>query len=138
MTINKAPLTLNEVQYRVILTTPSFKCGEVQTSEIFILTVLPDNDVDGIPDSNDLDDDNDGILDSDEGQGDTDNDGIPNQFDLDSDGDGCFDVIEASFSDTDNDGILGADPVVVNEDGLVISADGGYTDPVDRDGNLSP
>ena len=57
----------------------------------------------------------------DEGQGDTDNDGIPNQFDLDSDGDGCFDVIEASFSDTDNDGILGADPVVVNEDGLVIS-----------------
>ena len=136
--INKAPLTLNEVQYRVILTTPSFKCGEVQTSEIFILTVLPDNDVDGIPDSNDLDDDNDGILDSDEGLGDTDNDGIPNQFDLDSDGDGCFDVIEASFSDTDNDGILGADPIVVNEDGLVISADGGYTDPVDRDGNLVP
>ena len=138
LTINKAPLTLNEVQYRVILTTPSFKCGEVQTSEIFILTVLPDNDVDGIPDSNDLDDDNDGILDSDEGLGDTDNDGIPNQFDLDSDGDGCFDVIEASFSDTDNDGILGADPIVVNEDGLVISADGGYTDPVDRDGNLVP
>ena len=136
LTLNNAPLSLNGVQFRVILTTPSFKCGEIQTSELFALTVLPDNDVDGIPDSIDLDDDNDGILDSEEGTGDVDNDGIQNQFDLDSDGDGCFDVIEASFSDTDNDGILGDDPVVVNEDGLVISADDGYTDPVDRDGNL--
>ena len=136
LTLNNTPLSLSGVQFRVILTTPSFKCGEIQTSELFALTVLPDNDVDGIPDSIDLDDDNDGILDSEEGTGDVDNDGIQNQFDLDSDGDGCFDVIEASFSDTDNDGILGDDPVVVNEDGLVISADDGYTDPVDRDGNL--
>jgi len=36
----------------------------------------------------DLDDDNDGILDSDEGTGDTDGDGIPNNQDLDADGDG--------------------------------------------------
>ena len=53
--------------------------------------------VDGIADSDDVDDDNDGIFDYLEGNGDTDGDGIPNSFDLDSDGDGCDDVIEAGF-----------------------------------------
>ena len=73
----------------------------------------------------DLDDDNDGIIDTDEGavfntynvsgvsyvglgsSQDTDNDGIKNHFDLDADGDGCYDVIEAGFEDPDNDGIIG-------------------------------
>ncbi|WP_241321806.1 tandem-95 repeat protein, partial [Belliella aquatica] len=59
-----------------------------------------DSDGDGIPDVFDLDDDNDGILDSIECPDptncpDTDGDGIPNHLDLDSDGDGCPDAIEA-------------------------------------------
>ncbi|WP_218597771.1 T9SS type A sorting domain-containing protein [Polaribacter sp. NJDZ03] len=57
--------------------------------------ILRDYDGDGIADINDIDDDNDGILDTTEGNNDTDNDGIPNQLDLDSDGDGCPDTIEA-------------------------------------------
>ena len=69
-----------------------------------------DNDVDGITDAKDLDDDNDGILDTVEDQDDdndnnhltnptdTDNDGVPNYLDLDSDGDGIPDNIEAQTS----------------------------------------
>lgn len=134
--INGASLDLNAAKFRVILSTPSFRCGAFQTSEIFELTVLPDNDVDGIPDSEDLDDDNDGIYDIVEGSTDTDSDGIPNQFDLDSDGDGCPDVTEASFTDPDGDGVLGDSPVSVDGSGVVTSGEDGYTDPVDRDGNL--
>ena len=50
-------------------------------------------------DSQDQDDDNDGILDQYEGTGNQDNDqdGILNRFDLDSDGDGCLDVEEADM-----------------------------------------
>ena len=58
--------------------------------------ILRDYDGDGIADINDIDDDNDGVLDTTEGNNDTDNDGIPNQLDLDSDGDGCPDTIEAN------------------------------------------
>ena len=102
--------------------------------------MLPDNDLDGIADTDDIDDDNDGIYDYEEGNGDTDGDGIPNSFDLDSDGDGCNDVIEAGFRDDNGDGILGDNPVVVNEEGKVISGgDGnGYIEPVDRDSNFKP
>lgn len=53
-----------------------------------------DSDCDGEPDATDLDDDNDGILDSVEGTGDDDGDGIPNNLDLDSDGDQCPDALE--------------------------------------------
>nr|WP_240915512.1 T9SS type A sorting domain-containing protein [Polaribacter sp. 20A6] len=53
-----------------------------------------DNDCDGVKDVDDLDDDNDGILDTVEGTGDLDGDGIPNYLDLDSDGDGCPDALE--------------------------------------------
>ncbi|MDP5077922.1 MAG: gliding motility-associated C-terminal domain-containing protein, partial [Nonlabens sp.] len=56
---------------------------------------LPDNDGDGIPDVDDIDDDNDGILDVLEGGGDSDNDGIPDWFDQDSDNDGIPDNVES-------------------------------------------
>ena len=50
-------------------------------------------------DTADIDDDNDGILDTYEDSAglnnDIDGDGIVNSKDLDSDGDGCFDVTEA-------------------------------------------
>ncbi|MBE7647971.1 choice-of-anchor L domain-containing protein, partial [Tenacibaculum finnmarkense] len=59
------------------------------------VTVLPDNDLDGLKDGVDLDDDNDGILDTVEGNSDTDNDGIKDSFDTDSDNDGCPDASEA-------------------------------------------
>ena len=68
-------------------------------------------------DEEDLDDDNDGILDSLETEGDTDGDGIPNPFDLASDGDGCLDVIEAGHTDGDSDGLLGNSPVNVDDKG---------------------
>ena len=57
-----------------------------------------DSDGDGIWDIYDIDDDNDGILDSDEGDGliDTDSDGTPDSLDLDSDDDGCFDAYDGA------------------------------------------
>ncbi|MGB0847294.1 MAG: DUF6923 family protein, partial [Thiolinea sp.] len=53
-----------------------------------------DSDDDGIPDDTDIDNDNDGILDADEGTGDADNDGISNNLDRDSDNDGIPDLNE--------------------------------------------
>lgn len=98
-----------------------------------------DFDLDGIQDSDDLDDDNDGILDTEELNGnpflDTDNDGLIDSFDRDSDGDGCFDVIEAGFEDPDANGTLGGLPDEVDSDGLIINEIAGYTIPLDVDSN---
>ena len=78
---------------------------------------LPDSDADGIPNSKDLDSDNDGINDFTERQAadllaeaglqslDIDGDGLPNHVDLDSDGDGLSDVFEIGFPDSNGDGI---------------------------------
>jgi len=66
----------------------------------------PDSDGDGICDEEDLDDDNDGIPDLEEGDADTDGDGILDRLDLDSDNDGIPDVIEAGGTDVDGDGII--------------------------------
>jgi len=57
-----------------------------------------------------------------------DGDGFVNSMDLDADGDGCYDVIEAGYSDPDNNGILGTTPVTVTANGLVIGQ-GGYAGP---------
>ena len=135
-----APLSFDNRLFRVIISTKSFNCGDDIITLPLKLTVLPDNDRDGIADSDDVDDDNDGIFDYLEGNGDTDGDGIPNSFDLDSDGDGCDDVIEAGFIDQNGDGILGDSPVDVDDEGKVISAGegSGYIDPVDRDSNFIP
>ena len=75
------------------------------TEEVFF-----DSDGDGVFDNVDIDDDNDGIKDTDEENYcrkspfaitgtpcDTDKDGIPDVFDLDSDNDGIPDVVEAGF-----------------------------------------
>lgn len=84
-----------------------------------ILTIIvgntaADTDGDGVDDTVDLDDDNDGILDVLEGNADSDGDGIPDHLDLDSDNDGIPDNVEAqstfgyippSGNDTDNDGL---------------------------------
>ena len=63
-----------------------------------------DTDGDGQVNSLDIDDDDDGILDVNEGNGDFDNDGIINSLDLDSDNDGIPDIIEAGGVDSNNDG----------------------------------
>ena len=60
---------------------------------------------------------------------DTDADGILNYIETDSDNDGCNDVIEANYTDANNDGIVGGDsPAIINSNGTVTSSSG-YTVP---------
>ena len=94
-----------------------------------------DTDKDGVIDVFDLDDDNDGILDTVEGEGDTNGDGILDRLSLDADGDNCPDVTEAGFTNNDSDMLGTANPPVVDADGLVTSANDGYTTPNDLNGN---
>ncbi len=77
-------------------------------------TNADDADFDGIPDNTDIDDDNDGILDSNE-IGDTDGDGIDDRLDLDSDNDGIPDIIEAGGVDANNDGRVDNDTDTDND-----------------------
>lgn len=59
----------------------------------------------------------------------TDGDATNNYLDLESDNDGCTDVIEAGFTDANNDGILGNTlPTTVDNNGIVTSGIG-YTTP---------
>jgi len=55
---------------------------------------------------------------------------------LDSDDDGCNDVIEAGYTDDNDDGLLGDAPLTVDPDnGVVTSGTDGYTTPRDGDAN---
>ncbi len=104
------------------------------------ITKYPDNDCDGIPDIDDIDDDNDGILDVVEGDRliDTDGDGIPNSLDIDSDNDGIPDNIEGQG---EHDYILpiGVDANNNGWDDAYDPAEGGYEFvPVDTDGDSTP
>jgi uncharacterized repeat protein (TIGR01451 family) len=56
-------------------------------------------------------------------------------FDLDSDDDGCNDVVEAGYSDPNLDGLLGENPVLVDQNGKVTSGTDGYTTPIDQNNN---
>ncbi|OWW23383.1 hypothetical protein B4Q04_20645 [Zobellia sp. OII3] len=96
----------NEIQF---YTTSHFPINGIRITAIPV--VCPDTDGDGVPDSTDLDDDNDGILDTEEDPNtdgdddpltnplDTDGDGIPNHLDIDSDDDGIPDNVEAQTTD---------------------------------------
>ena len=121
--------------------------GNLSNPATITITVAPpttDTDGDGIIDALDLDDDNDGILDTVEGEGDADGDGIPNSLDIDADNDGIPDLIEAqptsgylppSGSDADQDGLDDAyDADDTNPDP---DASAGLT-PVDTDGDDIP
>jgi len=60
----------------------------------------------------------------------TDSDLLNNYLDLDSDGDGCDDVIEAGYTDGNNDGILGnTTPATVNPNNGVVTSGTGYVNP---------
>ncbi|PCH78030.1 MAG: hypothetical protein COB98_01890 [Flavobacteriaceae bacterium] len=107
-----------------------------------------DTDGDGIPNSVDLDDDNDGILDTVEeatstNGKDTDGDGIPDSLDLDSDNDGILDIEESSNGGIDLNGDGRVDgPFGANgfADELETSIDSGTAieGPVDTDGDGIP
>lgn len=98
-----------------------------------------DTDGDSQPDLTDIDDDNDGILDTLEGDGsvDSDGDGIPDSLDIDDDNDGIPTNVEAqtttgyippSGNDSDNDGL---------DDAYEGNGDDGLT-PVDNDADGVP
>lgn len=100
-----------------------------------------DTDGDGIPDSCDLDKDNDGILDINEGfdsinpanSVDTDGDGIPDYLDLDSDNDGIPDYIEAGGDSSLFDFTTGR----ISEDYFVDTNNNGVHDAYDSFATLS-
>ncbi len=68
---------------------------------------------------------------------DSDANGSYDAYVLDADGDGCNDVREAGFTDGNNDGYLGANPVTVDAEGLVTSGSDGYTTPADNDSDTT-
>jgi len=72
------------------------------------LEACEDHDMDLVNNFNDLDDDNDGITDLDEGGNtlDSDLDGVPNRFDLDSDNDGIYGTVEAGHGAAFSNGII--------------------------------
>ena len=136
--IKSAPASFDSLYYRLKATPIGYNCvSEPKFSETAILSVSSDPDNDGITNSKDLDDDNDGILDEDEGNGDTDGDGIPDKLDLDSDNDGCFDSQEAGFSGFDSEGFLCKDNNCVDTDGKV-SGHNYNTDLADLDNSGVP
>ncbi|MEN8169254.1 MAG: JDVT-CTERM domain-containing protein [Pseudomonadota bacterium] len=103
--------TLVNSTYEVVATIIDSAGNAATDSSSNELIVEADSDGDGVVDSNDLDDDNDGIPDTVEGSGlvDTDGDGVFDSLDLDSDNDGLYDLIESGIStpsslDSDNDG----------------------------------
>jgi hypothetical protein len=120
---------------------------------------LPDSDGDGVPDTSDLDSDNDGVFDvieaglidrdrdarADAGQTpvstprDADGDGMPDYVDLDSDGDGTFDIVEGGFERFDGDGDGSIDAGADSDgDGIPDTADPAPLVPgayADRDGD---
>lgn len=113
---------------------------------INFISGFPDDDDDGIANDADLDDDNDGILDTVEDANldndnnpltsptDTDGDGVPNYLDLDSDGDGIPDNIEAQ---TTNGYTAPGTFTDLNGDGVNDVYAGGLT-PVDTDSDTVP
>ena len=118
-------------------TDPNDACSFIFQSITLPVLGIGDCDGDGLINRIDVDDDNDGILDVDELFEDLDLDGIPNTFDLDSDGDGCFDTLEASYTDADDNGLLGSGLLAMNLVGQVMNQ-GGYTTASDNNANGIP
>jgi len=137
---------VDEVQF---YTTSDAPINGIHLSITPIKCMNSDTDGDGVPDTTDLDDDNDGILDAVEDPNtdgdndpmtnplDTDNDGIPNHLDIDSDDDGIPDNVEAQTTDgyiapNDDD-----EATSTANDGLNTAYPDGLT-PVNTDGTDTP
>ncbi len=119
-----------------------------------------DTDGDGISDATEaaegtnlvnLDQDGDGLLNTDEGSGDADGDNFPNYLDLDSDNDGIPDLVEngqpdidnnglpdtagaaapalSALLDSDGDGIPNIDDLDSDQDGISDLGESGFSDP---------
>ena len=95
------------------------------------INACTDSDGDDVGDIFDLDDDNDGVLDTTEGTGDTDGDGTPNHLDTDSDNDGCLDTIEAG---TTNNGAT----TDANCNGLLDQYEDGVTNTINYTSTYNP
>ncbi|PRP67259.1 T9SS type B sorting domain-containing protein [Nonlabens agnitus] len=117
--------------------------GNYDFLENSISVACNDRDLDGITDSIDLDDDNDGILDTVENGGidpfgDADGDGIPNFSDVGATNDANGDGVVDSF-DTDGDGIINQFDQDSDGDGIPDNVEGqpttGYTAPDGVDAN---
>ncbi|ACY17302.1 OmpA/MotB domain protein [Haliangium ochraceum DSM 14365] len=104
-----------------------------------------DTDADASCDDGDVDDDNDGLRDEDEGgaTADDDGDGVPNRKDLDSDNDGLSDAVEAGHGLAGGDGFVacasgnGSNGLC---DALETSGDSGASNYIirDTDGDTRP
>lgn len=123
----------------------TFENIDVGSSFFITVGVDPDLDRDGIADAEDIDEDNDGIPDLDEGSAtsvDTDGDGIADYRDLDSDNDGIGDLYESgievdpdvatyaailSLDDSPADGVIDASETV-GTDGLLDILQAGNAD----------
>lgn len=106
--------TMN-VQLGDVLTVSYFDQLDSSSASVTRTANITISDGDLVPANIDLDDDNDGIPDSQEGDGlvDTDGDGIVDSLDLDSDNDGLSDLYESGIAnpatlDTNNDGRIDA------------------------------
>ena len=108
VTVSQSPTAGSSHTGSFIVTLTATDASGNSTNCTFNVTIAPDNDGDCVSDSQDLDDDNDGIPDTVEGGDllDGDGDGVPNHLDLDSDNDGIYDLIEAGHGkpDTNHDG----------------------------------
>ncbi|MFT4728743.1 MAG: outer membrane protein OmpA-like peptidoglycan-associated protein [Granulosicoccus sp.] len=94
-----------------------------------------DSDGDGSINSDNEDDDNDGITDIIEGTGDNDSDGVANYLDRDSDNDGVFDSRETAV-DTDGDTVPDYLDLDSDNDGVYDALEAGH-DSIANTGRLS-
>ncbi|MGB3402776.1 MAG: Ig-like domain-containing protein [Microcoleaceae cyanobacterium] len=151
------PGFVGEETFTYTVTDDEGNVSEPATVSVIVQDPDTDTDGDGIPDVDDLDDDNDGILDTEDGPGDTDGDGIPDIVDLDSDNDGIADIVESGLTpeqiaelDTDGDGVIDptnefgdngvVDTVETTPDSgeLDLDGDGVADEPVDTDNDGTP
>ena len=109
----------NAVSMSYSLDTSGCQLASASATAVITLGPPPDSDADTLPDSGDMDDDNDGIpdvLERDNGvDRDTDGDGVVDRLDLDSDNDGLLDIQESGAEDIqslDTDGNGRIDGVV--------------------------
>ncbi|MBQ4821731.1 choice-of-anchor L domain-containing protein, partial [Aquimarina sp. MMG016] len=115
LTLAGVPATYDGYLYQVIVSDLTYVCTTV-TSANALLTIGNDADGDTVPDSVDIDDDNDGIPDlieanGNDPDGDEDGDGLPNYQDTTDNGTG--DGSTTDYTDTNLDGI----PDVYDTDG---------------------